>query len=66
MRTRIRNAAVTVAALSMAAALGACGQGTDADGNGFEIGLLLPSTQSARYEIDVGQAADRAAPRGTV
>jgi D-xylose transport system substrate-binding protein len=54
MKTRMRNAAVTVAALSVAvaAALAGCGQGRDdAGGDGFAIGLLLPSSQSTRYEM---------------
>ncbi|KUL22311.1 substrate-binding domain-containing protein [Streptomyces regalis] len=53
MKTCLRDAAVAVAAVSAAVALAACG---DADGgsgggaDGLKIGLLLPSSQTSRYE----------------
>ncbi|WP_371618489.1 sugar ABC transporter substrate-binding protein [Streptomyces sp. NBC_00454] len=60
MNTRMRRAAVAVAASAMAVSLAACGSakesGNKADatntvkGNAIKVGLLLPENQTARYE----------------
>ncbi|MEU8838498.1 substrate-binding domain-containing protein, partial [Streptomyces roseus] len=61
MNTRMRRAAVAVAATAMAASLAACGSakeagekpkesGSAAAGGAIKIGLLLPENQTARYE----------------
>ncbi|MGX8908866.1 substrate-binding domain-containing protein [Streptomyces netropsis] len=59
MNTHLRRAAVTVAAVSMAAGLAACGSAKESGkGSGekkdkkgpLTIGLLLPENQTARYE----------------
>ncbi|MEV7237585.1 sugar ABC transporter substrate-binding protein [Streptomyces sp. NPDC051020] len=61
MNTRMRRAAVAVAATAMAVSLAACGSAKDADGkkstessakkgDDITIGLLLPENQTARYE----------------
>ncbi|MGW1762621.1 substrate-binding domain-containing protein [Streptomyces sp. NPDC002073] len=61
MNTRMRRAAVAVAATAMAVSLAACGSakesgekangsGTPAAGDAIKIGLLLPENQTARYE----------------
>ncbi|MER5180046.1 substrate-binding domain-containing protein [Streptomyces sp. NPDC002896] len=56
MKTYVREAAAAVAALSMAVALAACGEGNgdSADGadDGLKIGLLLPDATTARWEMD--------------
>ncbi|GAA1525011.1 sugar ABC transporter substrate-binding protein [Streptomyces albidochromogenes] len=59
MNTRMRRAAVAVAATAMAVSLAACGSAEEADsaketgakkGDDLKIGLLLPENQTARYE----------------
>ncbi|MGW0821451.1 substrate-binding domain-containing protein [Streptomyces sp. NPDC002845] len=50
MKTCLRDAAVAVAAVSAAVALAACGDGGGEAEGGLEIGLLLPSSQTSRYE----------------
>ncbi len=61
MNTRMRRAAVAVAAGAMAVSLAACGSakesgndsdstGTAAKGDAIKVGLLLPENQTARYE----------------
>lgn len=61
MNTRMRRAAVAVAAGAMAVSLAACGSakeaggekkpsGTAAAGDAIKVGLLLPENQTARYE----------------
>jgi D-xylose transport system substrate-binding protein len=53
MKTCVRNAAVVLGAISTAVALTACGQadGSGADGGeDTRIGLLMPSTTTARWE----------------
>ncbi|MCB5181619.1 sugar ABC transporter substrate-binding protein [Streptomyces antimicrobicus] len=61
MNTRMRRAAVAVAATAMAASLAACGSAKEAGGakstesgaakgDAITIGLLLPENQTARYE----------------
>ncbi|MEU3973242.1 MULTISPECIES: sugar ABC transporter substrate-binding protein [Streptomyces] len=60
MNTRMRRAAVAVAATTMAISLAACGsakesgdkaeQGSEKKGDDLKIGLLLPENQTARYE----------------
>ncbi|CAM5370027.1 substrate-binding domain-containing protein [Streptomyces abikoensis] len=58
MNTHLRRAAVALAAVSMAAGLGACGKAKEAGGGdtkkegkgSLTIGLLLPENQTARYE----------------
>ncbi|MFF5444155.1 sugar ABC transporter substrate-binding protein [Streptomyces sp. NPDC012888] len=60
MNSRMRRAAVAVAATAMAASLAACGSAkeagekpkdsTAAAGDAIKIGLLLPENQTARYE----------------
>jgi D-xylose transport system substrate-binding protein len=61
MNTRMRRAAVALAATSMAVSLAACGSAKEAGENGekgqagsgdgkVSIGLLLPENQTARYE----------------
>lgn len=60
MNTRMRRAAVAVAASAMAVSLAACGSAKEsgdkanstnaAKGNAIKVGLLLPENQTARYE----------------
>ena len=60
MNTRMRRAAVAVAAVAMAVSLAACGSAKEAGdktdetgaakGDDIKIGLLLPENQTARYE----------------
>ncbi|MGW7199825.1 sugar ABC transporter substrate-binding protein [Streptomyces chryseus] len=59
MNTRMRRAAVAVAATAMAVSLAACGSAEESDsaketgakkGDDLKIGLLLPENQTARYE----------------
>jgi D-xylose transport system substrate-binding protein len=54
MKTCLRDAAVAVAAASAAVALAACGYTDGGSGgeaeDGLKIGLLLPSSQTSRYE----------------
>ncbi|MFG2297669.1 substrate-binding domain-containing protein [Streptomyces sp. NPDC048603] len=62
MNTRMRRAAVAVAATAMAVSLAACGSakeagekpkdstGTATAGEAIKVGLLLPENQTARYE----------------
>jgi D-xylose transport system substrate-binding protein len=60
MNTRMRRAAVAVAATTMAVSLAACGSAKEsgettkesgaAKGDNIKIGLLLPENQTARYE----------------
>ncbi|GLX21263.1 sugar ABC transporter substrate-binding protein [Streptomyces lavendulae] len=61
MNTRMRRAAVAVAAGAMAVSLAACGSAKEADGekkpsgaaaagDAIKVGLLLPENQTARYE----------------
>ncbi len=60
MNTRMRRAAVAVAATTMAISLAACGSakesgdkaegGSEKKGDDLKIGLLLPENQTARYE----------------
>ncbi len=59
MNTRMRRAAVAVAAGAMAVSLAACGsakeagekpKGSAAVGDAIKVGLLLPENQTARYE----------------
>jgi D-xylose transport system substrate-binding protein len=59
VNTRMRRAAISVAAGAMAASLAACGSaaesGGDSDetaskGDAIKVGLLLPENQTARYE----------------
>ncbi|MEU3923499.1 substrate-binding domain-containing protein, partial [Streptomyces sp. NPDC029004] len=60
MNTRMRRAAVAVAATTMAVSLAACGSAKEsgdktkesgaAKGDDITIGLLLPENQTARYE----------------
>ncbi|NUL07062.1 substrate-binding domain-containing protein [Streptomyces lunaelactis] len=59
MNTRMRRAAVAVAATTMAVSLAACGSASEsgdstketaAKGDDVTIGLLLPENQTARYE----------------
>ncbi|MBT2471954.1 substrate-binding domain-containing protein [Streptomyces sp. ISL-66] len=60
MNTRMRRAAVAVAASAMAVSLAACGSAKEAGdkkdsssavkGNAIKVGLLLPENQTARYE----------------
>lgn len=62
MNTRMRRAAVVVAAGAMAVSLAACGSAKEADGgsskasggekkgDAIKVGLLLPENQNARYE----------------
>ncbi|RSS78160.1 substrate-binding domain-containing protein, partial [Streptomyces sp. WAC06614] len=61
MNTRMRRAAVAVAATAMAASLAACGSAKEAGGtkstesgaakgDAITVGLLLPENQTARYE----------------
>ncbi len=59
MNTRMRRAAVAVAATTMAVSLAACGSakesgdktsGSEKKGDDLKIGLLLPENQTARYE----------------
>ncbi|MPY57451.1 substrate-binding domain-containing protein [Streptomyces spongiae] len=53
MKTRLRDAAVAVVAVSTAVALADCGQGGGSGGDGggdARIGLLLPDATTARWE----------------
>ncbi|MET9730648.1 substrate-binding domain-containing protein [Streptomyces sp. NPDC006458] len=61
MNTRMRRAAVALAASAMAVSLAACGSADNADsgsdssqsatkGDDIKVGLLLPENQTARYE----------------
>ncbi|CAM5565509.1 sugar ABC transporter substrate-binding protein [Streptomyces viridochromogenes] len=62
MNTRMRRAAVAIAAGAMAVSLAACGSAEEADGgkdstassakkgDDIKVGLLLPENQTARYE----------------
>ncbi|MEU4352782.1 substrate-binding domain-containing protein, partial [Streptomyces sp. NPDC023838] len=61
MNTRMRRAAVAVAATAMAVSLAACGSAKESGdkttestgskkGDAIKIGLLLPENQTARYE----------------
>ncbi|MEV8532066.1 substrate-binding domain-containing protein [Streptomyces sp. NPDC051211] len=60
MNTRMRRAAVAVAATAMAASLAACGSAKESGekakdsaapaGDAIKVGLLLPENQTARYE----------------
>lgn len=60
MNTRMRRAAVAVAASAMAVSLAACGSAKESGdkkdstaavkGNAIKVGLLLPENQTARYE----------------
>ena len=59
MNTRMRRAAVAVAASAMAVSLAACGSAKEsgedeglraAKGDEIKVGLLLPENQTARYE----------------
>lgn len=81
MNTRMRRAAVAVAASAMAVSLAACGSAKESGdkkdptatvkGNAIKVGLLLPENQTARYEkfdkpLIEKAVADLTAGKGTV